>query len=113
MRVVLLLLLVRVWAGRVGARVCGGRGGRGGRGGGRGSSMSPEESRKEREARSLALERAYVHDVYDQISAHFSSGRHRVWPRVRQFLLDLEPGSFVADVGEWCAGGGAGLAWVL
>ncbi|XP_063887365.1 serine/arginine repetitive matrix protein 2-like isoform X2 [Scylla paramamosain] len=61
--------------------------------------MSPEESRKEREARSLALERAYVHDVYDQISVHFSSGRHRVWPRVRQFLLDLEPGSFVADVG--------------
>ncbi|MPC73232.1 Alkylated DNA repair protein alkB 8 [Portunus trituberculatus] len=59
--------------------------------------MSPEESRKEREARSLALERAYVHDVYDQISVHFSSGRHRVWPRVRQFLLDLEPGSFVAD----------------
>ncbi|XP_063596365.1 probable tRNA methyltransferase 9B [Penaeus indicus] len=61
--------------------------------------MSPEESRKEREARSLALERAYVHDVYDQISAHFSSARYRAWPRVRQFLTDLEPGAFVADVG--------------
>ncbi|XP_071514369.1 uncharacterized protein fid isoform X2 [Panulirus ornatus] len=61
--------------------------------------MSPEESRKEREARSVALERAYVHDVYDQISAHFSSARYRAWPRVKQFLTDLEPGSFVADIG--------------
>ncbi|KAK4328808.1 hypothetical protein Pmani_000804 [Petrolisthes manimaculis] len=61
--------------------------------------MSSEESRKEREARSVALERAYVHDVYDQISVHFSGARYRAWPRVRQFLADLEPGAFVADVG--------------
>ncbi|KAG8198681.1 hypothetical protein JTE90_015508 [Oedothorax gibbosus] len=57
----------------------------------------------ERQARSLALEKAYVHDVYD----HFSGGgappvdapRYRPWPRVRHFLMELEPGSLVADVG--------------
>ena len=56
--------------------------------------------RREREARSLALEKAYVHDVYEQISANFSDSRYRPWPRVKQFLMDLEPGSFVCDVGE-------------
>ena len=58
------------------------------------------ESKKEREARSLALEKAYVHDVYEQISANFSDSRYRPWPRVKQFLMDLEPGSFVCDVGK-------------
>ena len=59
-----------------------------------------KESKKEREARSLALEKAYVHDVYEQISANFSDSRYRPWPRVKQFLMDLEPGSFVCDVGK-------------
>ena len=59
-----------------------------------------KELRKERDARSLALEKAYVHDVYEQISANFSDSRYRPWPRVKQFLMDLEPGSFVADVGN-------------
>ena len=58
------------------------------------------ESKTEREARSLALEKAYVHDVYEQISANFSDSRYRPWPRVKQFLMDLEPGSFVCDVGN-------------
>ena len=58
------------------------------------------ESKKEREARSLALEKAYVHDVYEQISANFSDSRYRPWPRVKQFLMDLEPGAFVCDVGK-------------
>jgi len=62
----------------------------------------PEEcsSSTEREARSVALEKAYVHDVYQQIACHFSDSRYRAWPRVKQFLLDLEPGSFVCDVGK-------------
>ena len=47
----------------------------------------------------MALEKAYVHDVYQQIACHFSDSRYRAWPRVKQFLLDLEPGSFVCDVG--------------
>lgn len=54
----------------------------------------------ERQARSLALERAYVHDVYDRIAHHFADTLYRPWPRVRQFLEDLEPGCLVADVGK-------------
>lgn len=56
----------------------------------------------EREARSLALEKAYVHQVYQQISNASDSlpDRGRAWPRVKQFLSDLEPGSLVCDVGE-------------
>ncbi|XP_059483228.1 transcription factor HIVEP3 [Neocloeon triangulifer] len=62
----------------------------------------------EREGRSVALETAYVHEVYDQISTHCpsysaegseGSNGARIWPRVRQFLQDLEPGSLVCDVG--------------
>lgn len=65
-------------------------------------ASKPEEcsSSTEREARSVALEKAYVHDVYQQIACHFSDSRYRAWPRVKQFLLDLEPGSFVCDVGK-------------
>ena len=33
------------------------------------------EHKREREARSLAVEKAYVHDVYEQISGK-KSGRH-------------------------------------
>lgn len=62
--------------------------------------MTPEESRREREARSVALEKAYVHDVYDQISWHFGTDQGRAWPKVSKFLEELEPGSLVADVGE-------------
>ena len=36
-----------------------------------------------------------------QISANFSDSRYRPWPRVKQFLMDLEPGAFVCDVGQW------------
>ncbi|XP_047004831.1 serine/arginine repetitive matrix protein 2 [Schistocerca americana] len=57
----------------------------------------------ERQARSVALERAYVHDVYEQISAatHLpgEAPRGRAWPKVKQFLAELEPGSLVCDVG--------------
>ena len=33
-------------------------------------------------------------------SASATSGGYRVWPRVKQFLVDLEPGSLICDVGE-------------
>ena len=62
--------------------------------------MTPEDSRKEREARSVALEKAYVHDVYDQISLHLRGEQGRPWPKVSKFLEDLEPGSLIADVGK-------------
>ncbi|XP_064609340.1 uncharacterized protein LOC135473420 [Liolophura sinensis] len=45
------------------------------------------------------LERRHVSEVYDQIAAHFTDIRHKAWPKVRQFLKELEPGSLVADVG--------------
>ncbi|XP_022244110.1 uncharacterized protein LOC106461431 isoform X2 [Limulus polyphemus] len=58
-----------------------------------------DSAREEKQARSVALEKAYVHDVYDQIAPHFRNSRYRAWPHVKHFLLDLEPGSLVADVG--------------
>ncbi|KAG9283872.1 hypothetical protein AMEX_G2701 [Astyanax mexicanus] len=45
------------------------------------------------------LETQYVHNVYEEISAHFSSTRHSPWPRVRDFLLSLQPGDTLADIG--------------
>lgn len=46
------------------------------------------------------LERDHVHSVYDKIAPYFNDSRYRAWPKVRQFLLDMEPGSIVADIGE-------------
>lgn len=55
----------------------------------------------EREARSIALEKAYVHQVYQQISSQYQENhKSRSWPRIKQFLEDLEPGSLVCDVGK-------------
>lgn len=45
------------------------------------------------------LERDHVHSVYDKIAPYFNDSRYKAWPKVRQFLLDLEPGSIVADIG--------------
>lgn len=46
------------------------------------------------------LEREHVHSVYDKIAPYFNDSRYKAWPKVRQFLLDLPPGSIVADVGR-------------
>lgn len=40
-----------------------------------------------------------VHNVYDDIAEHFSNTRYNAWPNVEKFLLDLEDGSLVCDVG--------------
>ncbi|XP_026171737.1 putative tRNA methyltransferase 9B [Mastacembelus armatus] len=45
------------------------------------------------------LERDHVHSVYDKIAPYFNDSRYKAWPKVRQFLLDLEPGSIIADIG--------------
>lgn len=45
------------------------------------------------------LERDHVHSVYDKIAPYFNDSRYKAWPKVRQFLLDLPPGSIVADIG--------------
>uniref|UniRef100_UPI00398E5E48 probable tRNA methyltransferase 9B isoform X2 n=1 Tax=Pristiophorus japonicus TaxID=55135 RepID=UPI00398E5E48 len=44
------------------------------------------------------LEKDYVHSVYEKIAPHFNDTRYKAWPRVRQFLLEQEPGSLIADV---------------
>lgn len=48
-------------------------------------------------ARGAALERAYVHDVYEQAG---DDGPCTPAPAVRSFLSDLEPGSLVCDIGK-------------
>ncbi|XP_023118654.2 probable tRNA methyltransferase 9B [Amphiprion ocellaris] len=45
------------------------------------------------------LERDHVHSIYDKIAPYFNDSRYKAWPKVRQFLLDLQPGSIVADIG--------------
>lgn len=52
----------------------------------------------DRVARSVALEQTYVHDVYEQFSENPKS---RPWPRVKEFLEDLEQGSLICDVGKF------------
>ena len=49
--------------------------------------------------RSMVLESDYVHSAYDNIAPHLCSTKHKAWPKVEQFLLDLPPGALVADVG--------------
>lgn len=45
------------------------------------------------------LEREHVHSVYERIAPYFNDSRYKAWPKVKQFLLEQEPGSVVADVG--------------
>ena len=54
-----------------------------------------------REAKLESLEQHHVHDVYEKTAHHFKDIRLKAWPKVKQFLLDLEPGSIVADIGEY------------
>ncbi|CAI5473570.1 unnamed protein product [Closterium sp. Yama58-4] len=46
-----------------------------------------------------AVERDFVHKVYNAIAPHFSATRFARWPKVTQFLLSLPPGSLVLDAG--------------
>ncbi|XP_076163083.1 class I SAM-dependent methyltransferase fire dancer [Ptiloglossa arizonensis] len=55
------------------------------------------ESDGEQVARSVALEQAYVHEVYEQCAEKTVQSRH--WPRIYQFLEELEPGALVCDIG--------------
>ncbi|XP_043546289.1 probable tRNA methyltransferase 9B [Chiloscyllium plagiosum] len=51
------------------------------------------------ELEAIQLEEAHVHNVYKQTAPYFNELRSKAWPSVRQFLLDQEPGSLIADVG--------------
>lgn len=57
------------------------------------------DNRADRLARSLELEQAYVHDTYQEMHRH--AHKTKPWPKVTQFLHDLEPGSLVCDIGEY------------
>lgn len=46
------------------------------------------------------LEKQHVHNVYENTAAYFSDLQSKVWPRVRNFLLEQKPGSLVADIGN-------------
>lgn len=59
------------------------------------SSVTSVNSAAEASGRSAALERAYVHDVYENCEESVGPVR----PRVAQFLAGLDPGSIVCDVG--------------
>ncbi|XP_013191343.2 protein piccolo [Amyelois transitella] len=50
-------------------------------------------------ARGAALERAYVHDVYEQAGEDGEDAPRAPAPGVQAFLSELEPGSLVCDVG--------------
>lgn len=62
--------------------------------------VAEEQQQKQQQQRngerSAALERAYVHDVYENNCDDSSTS---IQPRVAQFLSNLEPGSLVCDVG--------------
>lgn len=60
------------------------------------ASILNERTRTNAIGRSAALERAYVHDVYENCEETVGPIR----PRVAQFLAGLDPGSIVCDVGS-------------
>lgn len=65
-----------------------------------GSKASPLESVDFKdEAQASSFEAEFVHKVYDVIAPHFSNTRHTPWPKVSEFLMRLEPGTLIADVG--------------
>ncbi|CAB3228831.1 unnamed protein product [Arctia plantaginis] len=45
------------------------------------------------------LEELHVHQVYEQIAGHFSTTRHKPWPKVVQFMEGVPAGSVVLDLG--------------
>lgn len=45
------------------------------------------------------LEELHVHQVYEQIAGHFSTTRHKPWPKVVEFMQGVPPGSVVMDLG--------------
>ncbi|XP_026747468.1 alkylated DNA repair protein alkB homolog 8 [Trichoplusia ni] len=45
------------------------------------------------------LEELHVHQVYEQIAGHFSTTRHKPWPKVVQFMEGVVSGSVVLDLG--------------
>ncbi|KAI8900291.1 S-adenosyl-L-methionine-dependent methyltransferase [Globomyces pollinis-pini] len=47
----------------------------------------------------ISLEQEHVHKVYNLIAGHFSQTRYKPWPVVDDYLKNIDPYSFGADVG--------------
>lgn len=60
-------------------------------------SLAPVVMEKE----ASQLERDHVHSVYEKIAPYFNDARYKAWPKVQQFISEQEPGSLIADIGEW------------
>lgn len=45
------------------------------------------------------FEKQFVTDVYTTISAHFDKTRYHTWPKIRDFIREITPGSLIYDVG--------------
>ncbi|KAB0798894.1 hypothetical protein PPYR_06774 [Photinus pyralis] len=45
------------------------------------------------------LEKAHVHEIYENIADHFSDTRHKPWPNVVNFIDSFELGSVLMDAG--------------
>ncbi|XP_053314689.1 probable tRNA methyltransferase 9B [Spea bombifrons] len=45
------------------------------------------------------LEKRHVHSVYENTAPYFNEVQSKAWPKVRQFLLEQKPGSFIVDIG--------------
>ena len=58
-----------------------------------------QEIKMSKAAKCEALEKSYVHDVYARTAHHFKGVRYKAWPLVKKFIMELEPGSVLADVG--------------
>ena len=46
------------------------------------------------------LETKNVREVYDAIAEHFSATRYKGWPKVDNFLNEIEKNSIVVDIGS-------------
>lgn len=45
------------------------------------------------------LEKEFVHTTYENIAKHFSDTRYKPWPKVENFLKELDTTSLVLDIG--------------
>ena len=53
------------------------------------------------EERAKRIECKYVHDVYSSQAVIYDGLCDGPWPEIKNFLLSLRAGSFVADVGKY------------
>ncbi|XP_061706467.1 alkylated DNA repair protein alkB homolog 8 isoform X1 [Cydia pomonella] len=63
-------------------------------------TLCDSRSGTEIDAVASRLEEIHVHQVYEQIAGHFSTTRHKPWPKVVEFMLGVPQGSVVLDLGS-------------